>query len=104
MQANAFLHESGRVATTACTGFTAVYFTAALTELASIRSIHAWAVRLMCRGEGGWELDRFERGWVDAHADLGVERDGGIAQERYSEGCRWVSKSRSEASIHRRRC
>ena len=26
-----------------------------------------------CRGEGGRGLDRLERGWVDAHADLGAE-------------------------------
>ena len=32
-----------------------------------------------CRGEGGGGLDRLERGWVDAHAELGVERDGPIS-------------------------
>ena len=28
-----------------------------------------------CRGEGGGGLDRLERGWVDAHAELGVDAE-----------------------------
>ena len=39
-----------------------------------------------CRGEGGGGLDRFERGWVAAHADLGVERDGGITFPSFAIG------------------
>ena len=36
-------------------------------------------VESRCRGKGGGGLDHLERGWVDAHADLGAERKGGIA-------------------------